>query len=192
MVLSKTRVRHFDEGRACDAVLRLLEHRRGGKRQNLRFPEREAHAFPVDLVCELSGAVIALEHTGTEPFEGHVKLHAEATRRVQPLLDAVASKLPSEEDFYLEVPLAEWGRIAGKEFDRVCRALAEWIVKSAPTVPIAQFGRRIPTPGATISGVPFPVQLNRSARYGGLKIPFHLIFRAVTWRPSAWTACDGR
>lgn len=177
-VVSKTRVRHFNEGRVCDAVLRLLENQRGGRRQNLRFPEREGHRFPVDLVCELTGVLIALEHTGTEPFEGHVKLQAEADLRVQPLVEAVDSKLPPDQDFDLEVPLAEWGRLSGKEFNRVRRALAEWIVKTAPTLPIADLGRRAPTPWATAPNVPFAVRLNRTARYRGVKIPFHLIVRA--------------
>lgn len=178
MVVSKTKVRYFNEGRACDAVLRLLEHDRKVKRENLRFPEREGHGFPVDLVCDLGGSAIALEHTGTEPFEGHVKLHAEAKHRVQPLVDAVASKLPLDEDFYLDVPLADWGQLAGKEFARVCRALADWVVRASPTVPIVELGRRIPGPGATVQGVPFRVQLNRTARYRGIKIPFYINFLA--------------
>jgi hypothetical protein len=106
VVMRKIRVRHFQEGRACDAVLRLLEYQTGDKRQNLRFPEREGHKFPVDLVCELNGVLVALEHTGTEPFEGHVKLQAEAGRRGRPLVDAVASRLPPDQDFDLEVPHA--------------------------------------------------------------------------------------
>ena len=146
----KSRSRHFNEGRACDAVLRLIEIRRGGIRRNVRFPERENHQFPVDLVCDVNGQVIAIEHTGTEPFEGHVKLHAEAPRRVQPLVDAVVTKLPPDEDFYLDVPLAEWGRLSGREFDSVCKALAEWIVEAAPNTPIADLGKRIPTTGAAV------------------------------------------
>lgn len=175
---SVSKTKHFNEGLACDAVLRLVEHQRRVKRQKLRFPEREGHEFPVDLVCEMGGIVIALEHTGTEPFEGHVKLQAEAQRRVQPLVDAVAPRLPPDEDFYLDVPLAEWSRLTGKEFDRVCRALSEWIVQAALTVPIAETGRRIPSPGVVVPGVPFPVRLNRTARYEGLKVPFHLVFQA--------------
>ena len=68
-------------------------------------------------MCDIGGRSIALEHTGTEPFEGHVKLQAEAQRRVQPLVDSVASKLPADEDFYLEVSLSEWGKPSGKELD---------------------------------------------------------------------------
>ena len=148
------------------------------KRQNLRFPEREHHEFRVELVCQLGESVVALEHTGTEPFEGHVKLQAEAKRRVQPLVDEVIPKLPADEDFYLEVSLMEWGKLSGKELDRVHRVLAEWISTSAQTVPIAKFGRIIRGPGAIVPGVPFPVRLHRMERYGGLKIPFHLRFFA--------------
>lgn len=151
--MSKTDVRHFNEGRACDAALRFLEYQRGAKRCNMRFPERDAHKFPIDLICDLNSEVIALEHTGTEPFEGHVKLHAESARRVQPLVDAVASRLPPDEDFYLDVPLAEWGRLAGKEFDRVWRAPVDWVVQCADSVPFAPLGKRIATSGAIVPAV---------------------------------------
>jgi hypothetical protein len=97
---------------------------------------------------------------------------------VQPLVDAVASKLPPDEDFYLDVPLADWVRLSGKEFARACRALSEWIVKIAHTLPIAELGKRIPTPGAIVQGVPFRVQLNRAERYRDIKVPFHLRFLA--------------
>lgn len=159
-------------------MLRLLESQRGAVRQNLRFPERGGHRYPVDLVCDLGDDVIALEHTGTEPFEGHVKLQAEAERRVKPLVDAVASRLPPDEDFDLEIPLSDWAPLAGKQLDRVSGLLVEWMVRAAPTLPIAEVGRRIPSPGVLVPGVLFRVQLNRTARYGGIKIPFHLTLRA--------------
>jgi hypothetical protein len=155
-----------------------MEFQRDAKRQNLRFPERGGHQYPVDLVCDLGGDVVALEHTGTEPFEGHVKLQAEAQRRVKPLVDAVVPRLPDTEDFDLEIPLSDWAPLVGKQLDRVSGLLADWMVQAAPTSPLAEIGRLIPGPGVQVPGVPFQVQLNRTARYRGIKIPFHLTFRA--------------
>jgi hypothetical protein len=54
----------FNEGRACDAVVRLLEKRGGAVRQHVRWPERECHAAPVDLVCNVGPKLFAIEHTG--------------------------------------------------------------------------------------------------------------------------------
>ena len=177
------KARYFQEGRACDAVARLLESRRGATRANLRFPERSGHQYRVDLVFDLGSDVIAFEHTGTEPFEGHVKLQAEAERRIKPLVNAVAPRLPPDEDFYLDIPLAGWAALAGKEFERVSGLLSEWMIRIARTLPIAEAGRRIPGPGVQLPGVPFRVQLNRTVRYRGIKIPFHLSFLAGDVEP---------
>jgi hypothetical protein len=67
----------FHEGKACDAVIRRIEEREGGKRQNLRLPERERHLAPIELACEIAGRLFALEHTGIEPFAGHMRLEAD-------------------------------------------------------------------------------------------------------------------
>ena len=43
----------FNEGKACDAILRRLEAREVRARRNVRFPERDQHLAPVELVCEI-------------------------------------------------------------------------------------------------------------------------------------------
>ena len=63
----------FNEGKACDAVLQHLERRAGATRSAMRFPEKEGHPAPVELVCTIGGRLYAIEHTGIEPFEGHVR-----------------------------------------------------------------------------------------------------------------------
>ena len=70
----------FHEGNACDAVVRYLERREGAARANLRFPERERHPAPVELLCAIGGHLFALEHTGIEPFAGYMQLQREAAR----------------------------------------------------------------------------------------------------------------
>jgi hypothetical protein len=75
----------FNEGKACDAVLRHLEAREGTARSKIRWPEEEHHAGPVELVCNLGSALYALEHTGIEPFEGLVQLNQEAERVFGPI-----------------------------------------------------------------------------------------------------------
>jgi len=39
----------FNEGKACDAIIRHLETREGGLRQDVRSPERAGHRAPVEL-----------------------------------------------------------------------------------------------------------------------------------------------
>jgi hypothetical protein len=63
---------NFNEGKVCDAIVRRLEARANGSRSGLRWPEQERHAFPVEVAFSIAGQLFALEHTGIEPFKGHV------------------------------------------------------------------------------------------------------------------------
>lgn len=120
----------FNEGRACDGVLRFLEARAGAQRQAVCFPERERHEHPVELVCQIKGQLYALEHTGIEPFTGHVQVNAEAKRRIQPLVERVAGRLPQTEEFELQVPGGRYSRSARQAFGRCSRHVerpAAWI-----------------------------------------------------------------
>jgi hypothetical protein len=45
----------FHEGKPCDAVIRRIEEREGSKRQILSLSEREQHAAPIEVACEIAG-----------------------------------------------------------------------------------------------------------------------------------------
>jgi hypothetical protein len=62
----------FNEGLACEAIVRRLESRDQRVRANVRFPEKEQHAFSVEATFEIGDQLYAMEHTGIEPFEGHI------------------------------------------------------------------------------------------------------------------------
>jgi hypothetical protein len=156
----------FNEGRACDAVLRFLEARDGAQRQAVCFPERESHEYPVELACHIKGQLYALEHTGIEPFTGHVQVDAEAKRRIQPLVERVAARLPQTQEFELQVPVDGLAVLRGKQLDDVHDTLADWIERIAPTLPIAPIGRYVRSPSVLVPGVPFPVRLHRMTPIG--------------------------
>jgi hypothetical protein len=159
-------VLRYNEGRACDAVLRLIERRAGGRRQGIRLPQRESHKYRVEFACNICGQLYALEHTGIEPFSGHMQLDAEARRRIQPLVDRVAPLLPQTEEFELQAPLDGIMQLDGKALDRAHDLLAEWIIERAPTLPIAPIGRYLAMENSSIPGLAFPVRLHRMAPIG--------------------------
>jgi hypothetical protein len=64
----------FNEGKACDAVIRWIEMRENALRQQLRFPEQEQHQHPVELTWLIGNRLFAFEHTGIEPFENQIRL----------------------------------------------------------------------------------------------------------------------
>jgi hypothetical protein len=152
----------FNEGKACDAVLQHLERRAGATRTALRFPDREGHPAPVELVCAIGDQLYAIEHTGIEPFEGHMRGNAENERLIQPIVDGVVRRLPPEEEFELQIPAGAMEGLRARDVATVHRLLTEWIVKSAPSLWIPPRGRKDTRIQPThITGVPFAVKLYR-------------------------------
>ena len=62
-----------NEGKACDAVVRLLEVQTGDARTDIRHPEKDGVGPPVDLRLRLGAQEYAIEHTRIEPFENQIK-----------------------------------------------------------------------------------------------------------------------
>jgi hypothetical protein len=155
----------FHEGQACDAVLRRIEVREGAARRNCRSPERERDAAPVELVCDVGGQQFAFEHTGVEPFEGHVRLQNDALTHFRPLEDRLSERLPSTEYIELHMPLKATEGLRGKALAATQDALAEYVLAKAPTLPIAKEGRyALPIHREQPSEVPFEVSLHRWPR----------------------------
>jgi hypothetical protein len=157
----------FHEGRACDAVIRRLEARAGCSRAHLSSPKDEGHAWPVELVCEISNQIFALEHTGIEPFEGHVKLSAIADVHFRPIEDAVRAILPLGDFYQLEIPALATHRLKLRELCKVQRAIVAWAVDVAPTLFASPYARRIwPESRAADSSIPFDITLVRFLSVG--------------------------
>ena len=170
-----SRTDRSNEGKACDAVLRDIESRSGATRCDLIFPEK-THGFdPVELVCMVGTQRFAFEHTRIEPFAGHIQLEAEAKRHFEPITERMATRLPAESRFELEIPA---GAMLGLN-DRTARpiqdALVNWILATAPGLPTALPGRRIlPIRKVTPPGVPFAVSLDRWPRE---EFPYSFVIR---------------
>jgi hypothetical protein len=95
----------YNEGKACDAVLRVLEEREGKHRENVRLPEQEGHAAPIELACRIGDRLFALEHTGIRTVPGHMQMEAEANSLFRPIETLLAGKFPPHDTFELSIPL---------------------------------------------------------------------------------------
>ena len=152
----------FHEGKACDAIIRRIEQRERAVRQNLRSPEHDRHPAPIELSCEIAGKLFAFEHTGIEPFAGHLQLEAEAVTHFKPIELMLAGSLPATEHFELHIPLKATQGLKGVAIRRIHEALVPWIKQTAPSLPVARLGRYItPIEVVSLPGVPFPVSLHR-------------------------------
>jgi hypothetical protein len=164
----------FNEGKVCDAVLRRIEMREGAARANCRWPERENHEAPVEIVCDIGTQRFALEHTGVENFEGFVRLQNGALTHFRPLEARIAENLPPSEYVLLEMSLKATEGLRGEALAKVQHALAAYVVATAPALPIAREGRypdlihRAQPPG-----VPFEITLYRWPRSWHAK-PFEI------------------
>jgi len=152
----------FNEGKACDAVLRHVEAREGAARSRIRWPEEEHHAGPVELVCNVGEALYALEHTGIEPFEGLVQLNQEAERVFGPIEAAVSAVVPDGEIWHLSLPALGLQGRSGREVRLAQQALIDFIKNTAPTLPLRPYAEyRKGPPPVNVTNVPFPVNLYR-------------------------------
>jgi hypothetical protein len=152
----------FNEGKACDAVVRVLEARAGQPRVDVQYPEKARHAVPIEMICKIDNVLFAFEHTGIEPFAGHLKLDAEAGKHVRPIEEMVAGKLPPADTFELHMPAGATQGMLLKDVRRIHDALVAWIIATAPTLLIARYAELLPTTqNVQPPGVPFAVSLFR-------------------------------
>ena len=154
-------LRRFNEGKACDAVIKRIEKRENCARSGIRFPEQQHHPAPVELTCRIGGQLFAVEHTGIEPFEQHTELEAKAQAHFRPIQDRLAGLLPADSHFELSVPVTATLRLRPQDLRKMQDATVDWVKLAAPTLPIPQGGRRITRHRFAPPSVPFEVMLAR-------------------------------
>jgi hypothetical protein len=108
--------------RVCEAIVQRLEQRLKAPRMDMRWPEDERHPFPVEIAFTIAGQLFALEHTGIEPFEGHVQMDAEADRLFKPIVDALNNALGTAAVFELIIPANAFRGMKMPEVRRVQQA----------------------------------------------------------------------
>jgi hypothetical protein len=146
-------------------VLRWLEARLIVERADLRSPEKAHDAAPVEITCRLGAQLYALEHTGVEPFDGHVRLQAEAERDFGPIYDGVAGLLPPGDLFELQIPARAMQSLSRQRRATVQSAIVSWVLAKAPAVVRSPFGRfAAPVTREAPPGVPFQLTLHRHSK----------------------------
>jgi hypothetical protein len=152
----------FNEGKACDAVVRWIEQREGSSRVQVSFPEAEGHPAPVELTCVIGNHRFAFEHTGIEPFEGQIELEVKAN--FAPLRQRFSTIIPRGEYWELKVPVHAMTRLKQRCHSPAISKLFDWISSEAPMLELAPLGRygQSATRQADVI-VPFDVILSRNS-----------------------------
>ena len=179
---TKPRALNVNEGKCCDAAIRTLEARFGQTRRDLKSPEKERAAAPVELTCQIGDQLVALEHTVIEPFADFIRLNAEAPRDFEPLTERLSVVLPAEDYYELHLPAGAMQALPRGHRTRVLSAIGDWIEQKAPTLrrmPMYKFDRSIRS--ETPVGVPFAVSLHRHERMAKFPLGFrvnHIVTQA--------------
>ena len=162
-----------NEGRACDAVLRVLERRSGETRSEVRRPERDGIGPPVDLRARLGAQECAFEHSLIEPFEGAVRTGILFSRLLDPVHREVDGRLPGPAWYWLSLPLDPSLGAPGRELRSSQRVLSEWILseagelyrRSLAVLERDSFPRDFQASvEADLPGFPYPVKMSCDAR----------------------------
>jgi hypothetical protein len=153
----------FNEGKVCEAIVRHLEAREGVTRADVQSPEAAHHADPVELTWKFGNQLFALEHTGIEPFDNHMRLEAEAKRHFDPIRDALKDVLPAEV-IELHVPVKAMLGLKKADVVLIQAAITAWVRQTAPTLRTRSYADYIgDVPWTEVLGVPFEIRLFRFA-----------------------------
>lgn len=120
-----------NEGKACDAVVKILEKFTGENRSNIRRPEKDGDGPPVELRIVLGIQEYAIEHTRIEAFEGQIQtgeVFAEVSRLIE---SSLSGKLPGPECYRLTMPVDVSLRMKAAKRQRTWQNFIEWICAQA-------------------------------------------------------------
>ena len=118
-----------NEGKACDAVVRLLEKWTGETRSDIRHPERDLIGPRVDLRLKLGIQEYAIEHTRVEPFKDQIKTGTTFKKINNCIKQRVLGTLPGPACYALYVPVNIC--LPKKRSNQALDSLVEWIQSSA-------------------------------------------------------------
>ena len=122
--------RQSNEGKACDAVIHVLERGLRKQRGKIRHPEKEPGEPPVELRVPIGGRQYALEHTLIEPFTNEIKQYFNVLKPIaNHLKKHLPEGLPGLESYQLHVPVdAELP--SGKARAEALENLVNWILET--------------------------------------------------------------
>lgn len=152
-----------NEGKACDAVLQVLERRQRARRKNLILPIEPDYPSDrqVEIICEIGSQKVALEHTYSEPFEGFRDHRFHVPDFRDGLLSRFREALDMTVSYELTVPINQLRGRDKHAREELCDRVAQWVIDTAPTLvhdpdDRAEHIIRDPT-----SGIPFRLYLRR-------------------------------
>ena len=129
------------EGKACDAVVRLLEMRTGEARADIRHPEQDGIGPPVELRLKLGTQEHAIERTRIEPFENQIETGVVFEEINDCIKGRLSDSLPGPAYYELHVPIDVCLPKKKQKRNRALNDRVEWIRTSAQCLHERNAGR---------------------------------------------------
>ena len=128
-----------NEGKACDAIVRLIEERTGEERRDIRLPEKDLRGPRVDLRLKIGDKEYAIEHTKIQTFRDEKKSRKKSGQISKGLAldylgclvrEVLCDKLPGPALYDIFISYAE--KLDRSKSEKVHERLEQWAQEKAP------------------------------------------------------------
>jgi hypothetical protein len=149
----------FNEGRACDAIVRIFLE--DVQRSNVRWHDEHPHGDRnVELTFNLGADLYAMEHTGIEPFDDFMNMNNTSGWLFDPIISAVSGAVPSSEVINLSIPVGALTH-RKKDLRSIQQVLVRFVLEGAAKLPLRRYADWRGVESTVPPGVPFEVRIAR-------------------------------
>jgi len=120
-----------NEGKVCDAVVKILEKRTGLDRTDISYPEKDGVGPPVDLRFKLGTRGYAIEHTQIEAFKDQIDTGEKFSWFIDPVANELSGALPGPAIYYLYFPTDARLGVPANQLDKFRSDFIEWVREHA-------------------------------------------------------------
>lgn len=120
-----------NEGKACDAVVRIIEGHTGTVRADVSHPERDKIGPPVELRLNLGTQSYAIEHTRIEAFPGQIHTGEKFGQFIRPVIDELSGTLPGPAVYHLYFPPNTHLGVGPNGLQQIRSDFIEWVREHA-------------------------------------------------------------
>ncbi|MGB8401294.1 hypothetical protein [Bradyrhizobium sp.] len=161
-------LRRTNEGKVCDAVIRLLEDRTQLKRRDLRAHADAGNGKNVEARFRLGSQEYAIEHTRINSFDNQVRVELLFEEFRRPIITKLAGALPGRGYWKLCLPSNIGRRIKRRGFAAAQRALIDWLPIAAARLLSERASGKRPAWSGNPPGLDFKVTLLHETNATGI------------------------
>ncbi len=161
-------LRPTNEGRVCDAVIRILERRTRRKRRDIRTHAHAGNGKNVEARFRLGPQEYAIEHTRINSFNNQVGIERLFQEFCRPIVTKLSGALPGLGYWKLCLPSNVGRRIKRRGFASAQGLLIEWLTTAAEQLLSERAAGRPPVWSGNPLGLDFKVTLMHETNTTGV------------------------